>query len=98
MEGSNASGAGDANASRTVTLEVTPEDVERVAVAQRLGRLSLAMRPVDAGPTPDLTTHDVTTGADVSKALDAVQAPSVNGPGATIHVYEGNGKEDTQIQ
>lgn len=56
---------------RTVTLEVQPEQAERVAVAERLGRLSLTVRsmeqsaeqaPSDAAPTSIF-------GADVSPAL-----------------------------
>ena len=53
---------------RTVTLEVQPDQAERVAVAERLGRLSLTVRsmeqsaeqaPSDAAPTSIF-------GADVS--------------------------------
>ena len=40
--------AGDGN--RTVTLEATPAQVERVAVAARLGKLSLAVRPGGSDP------------------------------------------------
>ncbi|MGK7864843.1 Flp pilus assembly protein CpaB [Falsiroseomonas sp. E2-1-a4] len=42
-------GAGSPNrVARTVTLQVTPEQSERVAVAERLGRLLLAVRSIEA--------------------------------------------------
>ena len=54
---------------RTVTLQVTAAEAERVAVAERLGRLSLAMRAaVDAAqPTP--FDGRAVYGGDVSPAL-----------------------------
>jgi len=36
----------------TVTLQVTPEQSERIAVAERLGRLTLTVRPIDAEEGP----------------------------------------------
>jgi len=85
---------GGQNTSRTVTLEVSPEDVERVAVAAHLGRLSLAVRPVDAAPANDNgTSHPVTWAKDVSNAF---QSPAKGGdaPNTTIHIYSGtNDKE-----
>jgi pilus assembly protein CpaB len=95
--------------SRTVTLEVSPENAERVAVATRLGHLSLSVisadtpdspiMPTSAGsamsrPNPDLVVHaPVTWGGDVSRALDAGR----KGDPATalLRVYEGSadGKE-----
>jgi pilus assembly protein CpaB len=55
---------------RTVTMEVTSAEAERVAVASRIGRLSLAVRSVDrtlvAQPVDTTTT---TWASDVSPAL-----------------------------
>lgn len=34
----------------TVTVEVTPEQAERIVTAQRMGRFTLAMRPLATGP------------------------------------------------
>jgi pilus assembly protein CpaB len=59
----------DSQAARTVTLEVTSADAERVAVAVRLGHLSLAVLAADR--TPDSTggaeaqAGSVTWGGDV---------------------------------
>jgi pilus assembly protein CpaB len=89
-----AAGANGEASSRTVTLEVTPEDVERVAVATKLGHLSLAVRPVDAAPNGGDTTnsHPVTWAKDVSNAYTPIKGPDA--PAATMHIYSGtNDKE-----
>jgi pilus assembly protein CpaB len=73
---------------RTVTLEVSPEDVERVAVATRLGHLSLAVRPVDAAPGSDSgAAHPVTYAKDVSNAYGPPK--SADAPSNTLHIYSG---------
>ncbi len=80
--------------SRTVTLEVSPEDVEKVAVATRLGRLSLAVRPVDAGAPVDLKDHAVTYSQDVSTAIGNIHRPEEQSASHVLHVYSGtNDKE-----
>jgi pilus assembly protein CpaB len=84
-----AGGSGGEGTTRTVTLEVTPGDAERVAVATHLGKLSLAVRPVDASPNADSTNHDVTYGGDVSTALSQANKPVENKDGGSLHVYEG---------
>lgn len=72
---------------RTVTLEVQPEQAERVAVAERLGRISLIVRSMeqsaDAGTADAVPTSIF--GADVSPAL------SRSGPalGSRIRVIQG---------
>lgn len=100
-------GSGNADSNRTVTLEATPAQVERVAVATRLGKLSLAVRPGGAaeadaaalGETKDgakadparLTASTTTWGADVSPGL-VQQRPAAAG---TLRVFQGTaeGKE-----
>lgn len=74
---------------RTVTLEVTPADAERVAVATHLGKLSLAVRPADAAPEAAGAPHPPTYGGDVSTALSAMNKPQGNAGGGTLHVFEG---------
>jgi pilus assembly protein CpaB len=80
---------------RTVTLEVNRDQAERVSVATRLGRLSLAVRsadishgkPVVGGPTGTVWA------SDVSAALGQdTKAPVVTHP---VHVFSGSadGKE-----
>ena len=79
---------------RTVTLEVTPDQARRIAVATRLGRLSLAVRAAEqtaasARPVPVQTVW----AGDVSPALDHARAAPRQG--AVLHLYNGTaeGKE-----
>ena len=80
MQGAVASGK-DPGLAHTVTLEVSPEQAERVAVATRLGRLSLTVRAADTPDAPysQLATQlapepgtpaPITWGGDVSPALN----------------------------
>ncbi len=76
--------------SRTVTLEVSPRNAERVAVATRLGHLFLSVISAD---TPDAAAaaprSPVTWAGDVSAALrDGQKSPST---AAGLHLYEGSG-------
>lgn len=85
--------APDANrAVRTVTLETTPRHAERVAVAVRLGRLSVVVR--SASETPDAVplAPAVTWAGDVSPAL-RWHAPGVSSS-STIRVYQGAGRSE----
>ncbi len=81
---------------RTVTLEVTGPDAERIAVATRLGRLSLAVRAAEEPPASSpyassphgLPARVLTTwGGDVSPAL-SLPATSA-GAGASMRLYQG---------
>jgi len=80
------------NEARTVTLEVEPNAAERLAVATRLGKLSLAVRAAEAGPAGAPRTVPTTWAGDVSPAL-ASQAVR-DAPGV-VRVFQGaaDGKE-----
>jgi pilus assembly protein CpaB len=82
--------------SRTVTLEVSPSNAERVAVATRLGHLSLSVISADMPDepaTPNAMTikaaaHEaVTWGGDVSAAL--LSGRKADPGSGSMHVYEG---------
>lgn len=86
---------------RTVTLEVSPANVERIAVATRLGHLSLSVISADTPDPPVAPTTlvevvaraPVTWGSDVSTALQTGRkSDPVTG---MLRVYEGSaeGKE-----
>ena len=81
--------AADGATNRTVTIEVTPAEAERVSVAMRIGKLSLVVVAADqqatlvAASKPNSKT--ITWGGDVSTALAGGSAPSSN----TIRVYHG---------
>lgn len=81
----NSAAVGGSN--RTVTLEATPFDAERVAVAARLGRLSLLIRSA-ADDVPGLASQAPRTAwsGDVSAAL-----PDKRG---TIYVNHGKNVEE----
>jgi pilus assembly protein CpaB len=79
--------------SRTVTLEVSPENAERVAVATRLGHLSLSVISADTsdGPAAAIQAAEhapIMWGGDVSAALEAGRKSD---PGlGSMHMYEGS--------
>jgi pilus assembly protein CpaB len=62
---------------KTVTLEVTPKQVEKIAVAAQLGRLSLALRGLRRDRADRARTNDVPVAATGS---DPAFATSVAGP------------------
>jgi pilus assembly protein CpaB len=78
---------------RTVTMEVTSAQAERVSVATRLGRLSLAVRSPDHAPVAMSAGPPKTTWAsDVSPALGTDVA---QGARSVLHLFQGaaDGKE-----
>lgn len=44
-----------ARVSRTATVEVSPQDAQKLALAQQMGRISLSLRQIDEETTTDLT-------------------------------------------
>jgi pilus assembly protein CpaB len=82
----NVSGTIDGAAARTVTLEVSSASGEQVQVATKLGRLSLAVRSAEHGPSED--SDGTTWAGDVSSALNAQRAKPIAN---TMKVYGGVG-------
>ena len=62
---------------RTVTVEVTPEQAEHVAVAGRMGRISLSVRAA-SGSGDAAVVRPVTWAKDISSALGSGTSGSVN--------------------
>ncbi len=82
-----ATGLADSMQARTITLEVSSTNAEQVQVATRLGRLSLAVRSAERGPSED---KDGTTWAgDVSGALANHATKPV---GSSMKVFAGSGE------
>lgn len=75
---------------RTVTLQVSAEDAERLAVAQRLGRLALAMRAAADAPQPEIAGTHAVYGGDVSAALAGPPAPAAS----RVLVIQGNQRSE----
>jgi pilus assembly protein CpaB len=71
---------------RTVTLEVTPRQAERAAVAQRLGHLTLAIRSVEGIPEATGKIAGPIYGGDVSAALAGPERPEA----ARVRVIQGS--------
>ncbi len=80
----------DQGSTHTVTLEATEAQAERVALAARLGHLSLIVRAADALPETSDTRPETTWGGDVSPALNQGRTA-----GRVMRVYQGttDGKE-----
>ena len=83
----------------TVTLEVSPSDAEKLAVALRLGRVAFAVRPANVVSTSrKLTTQTASTSPTSTTWADAVmhaldQAPS-SPPSNSMHVFDGAGDKE----
>ncbi|WP_439579393.1 Flp pilus assembly protein CpaB [Elioraea sp.] len=88
--GANASP--DGKVARTVTLEVSPEEAERVAVAGQLGRLSLTIRAMDAESAAEPSRRSV-FGGDVSPALS--ESDRIDRPvGARMRIIQGDDRQE----
>jgi pilus assembly protein CpaB len=79
---------------RTVTLEVSGEQAERVAVASRLGRIALSVRAIEAAPNDGGTPARSLFGSDVSQAL----ARSGLSQGARMRVIQGEERAEVTFR
>jgi pilus assembly protein CpaB len=88
--GDNATG----RVARTVTLEVTPQQAEQAAVAERLGKVTLAIRAMDG--VAEATAHRGSVyGGDISPALaDGTSAP----PAPRMRVIQGKDTHEVTFQ
>jgi pilus assembly protein CpaB len=88
VQGPEANGTGAHG--RTVTLEVTQEQAQKVSVAVRLGKLSLIVRSAETRGQPQLASaHPTTWAVDVSPALgQEPPAPVQN----IVRVFQGGGE------
>jgi len=80
---------------RTVTLEVTPEQAERLAVAVQLGRISLAVRSIEGVPEATGPRPSLVFGSDVSSALTGPQAPS---PATRMRIIQGGSQQEVTFR
>jgi len=70
---------------RTVTLQVTADQAEKLAVAERLGKINLAIRAATDDPA-SVPGRETVFGGDVSRALSLAQPPV----GLRMQVIEGD--------
>ncbi|WP_170979559.1 Flp pilus assembly protein CpaB [Roseomonas sp. HF4] len=80
---------------RTVTIEVSPEQAERVAVAMQLGRISLVVRSIEGVPEARDPRPSLVFGSDVSSALTG--APQ-QAPGARMRVIQGGSQQEVTFR
>lgn len=99
--GTQANPTSVAGANRTVTLEATPFDAERVAVAARLGRLSLVVRaaaddrPASDNEVPD--TASLPPPAPPAVAWSSDVSPALHSTGGSIRVNRGKDVEEVHF-
>ncbi len=90
----------DASASRvvarTVTLEVNPEQAERVAVATQLGRIALVVRSIEGVPEASEPRPSLVFGSDVSSALTGPQAPAPAAP--RMRIIQGGTQQEVTFR
>jgi pilus assembly protein CpaB len=69
---------------RTVTLEVSERDAERLFVATQLGKIELSVRALDGGAPTTIEAHAPVWASDVSPALKQVQSRAARSGGGAI--------------
>jgi pilus assembly protein CpaB len=79
---------------RTVTLEVSGNDAERLSVAQGLGRISLAIRAADNSATPRPAGGGVVYASDVAPNL---AGPALAGNGHNVSVIQGDQRTEVHF-
>lgn len=84
-----------AKIARTVTLEVPPAGVEKLALASTMGDLTLSLRGLgDDAVTPENTT---TTDLQVGKIMSDIVRES-NGPANSVRIYNGVDVQDVRTR
>ncbi len=81
---------------RTVTLEVNPEQAERLAVAMQLGRISLVVRSIEGVPEASEPRPSLVFGSDVSSALSGPQAPAPAAP--RMRIIQGGSQQEVTFR
>jgi pilus assembly protein CpaB len=93
-EGAPSDNAAAGKATQTVSLEVTPEEVKRIAVAKELGRLSLAIR--SAKSEQDSVDSGTMFGCHVSPEI--ARQSAVASKATTVVVYAGDKSKEFSVQ
>ena len=86
---------------KTVTLEVTPEGAETLALASQMGDLSLALRKLgDTTPAPKRKNTQLTTDAFISDVVQELQKKQQQQSveTGTIRIYNGRNVQDVTVR
>jgi pilus assembly protein CpaB len=82
------------NVVRTVTIEVTPEEAQRVALAQEAGTLSLTLRNLSASARPELRALSV----DELTGSGSATAPRNNRVAPTVTIIRGGERSSQTVR
>src|ERR1700722_13171051 len=91
VQGAQANNAAAGKDTHTVSLQLTPEQVKKIAVAKELGKLSLAIRA--AADTREASTI---SGCDVSQQI--ARQTAIAGQSTTVVVYTGNKAKEYSVK
>jgi pilus assembly protein CpaB len=91
VQGGSPTAAQAGHTTKTVTLQVTADQAERLTTAQRLGHLALAVDAIGDGPMSD---QQAVYGGDVSPALSHIPLPT----GSRVQVIEGDKQREVTFQ
>ncbi len=91
------SGGSEGKVARTVVLEVTPAQAERVAVAQRLGKIALTVCPIEPSELIESKRFPI-YGDDVSVALSPPREQAAGPHRATMRVFQGTEMQEVTFQ
>ena len=94
VQGGGANNATAAKVAQTVSLQLAPEQVKRIAVAKHLGSLSLAMR--SAVELPNTADSRTISSCDVSPEIARQNA--IAGQSAAVAVYGGGKVQDYSVR
>ena len=84
---------------RTLTVEVTPEDGQRLALAQRAGSLSLTLRTTDGGTDAPLPAMSLSELLDMAEEPEIEQVEeTVAEPKRTVTIRRGSDTEIVEIE
>ena len=85
-----------AKVGRTVTLEVTPEDAQKLALVGEMGDLTLALRGI--GDDQKNEAAILTTDAKTSKILHDLARMKSSGNTNTVRIYNGDDVENIKVR
>ncbi len=85
-----------AKVGRTVTLEVTPEDAQKLALVREMGDLTLTLRGIGDDLKTDKTI--LTTDTKTSKVLKDLARMKNGGSSNTVRIYNGDNVENITVR
>lgn len=89
----------EAKIAKVVTVEVTREGAEMLALAQQMGELSLALRRIGEKDTPESMVTPLTTEAGTSEVIRKLnEVMTTGGPAATVRIYNGNTVQNVPVR